>query len=364
MSQQDKLFTVDLGTLGLLSKEVNENFVISGLGKGKVGFLLSGPDIGKSYFCLSLAYELSSSLSLLGLKSQSHPIRVLYWPVEDGAQSTSIRMLPHLESFSDSVRQELKQNFSLWSDPNPFCTLRNGVEIQSSPTQRAELIEAAKQYDLLIIDTLREAAGNAHEVDDDLVVKNILKDIAIQADAAVLVVHHLNKDTVKGKERITNVSGSGYSTAQANARLILSIEKKGSKLTYSQLKANFVSQEDKRQDILLDWSGSGYLFAPAFFSKQEKAPAKALPKTEKPIHIEHVDTELEMEDILNSKDVQELLRNRKIIEPVEPLEVSISEKLFSSESMRKRAEKEAEEKLLSDADEELLKAFHAKNKKN
>jgi hypothetical protein len=357
VSQQNKLFSVDLGSLAKLSTDVNDNFIISGLSKGKVGFLISGPDIGKSYFCLSLAYELSSSMTLLGLKSQSHPIKVLYWPVEDGAQSTAIRMISHIESFSESVRQEIKQNFSLWSDPNPLCTLRNGSEIQSSPSQRSELIETAKQYDLLIIDTLREAAGNAHEVDDDLVVKNILKDIAIQADIAVLVVHHLNKDTVKGKERITNVSGSGYSMAQANARLILSLEKKGAKLAYSQLKANFVSHQNKRQDILLDWSSSGFLFAPTYFSKPDKAPAK-------PVNVEHVDSDLELEDILNSEDVQELLNNRKIIEPVEPLEVSISEKLFSEESMKKRAEKEAEERLLSDADEELLKAFHAKSKKN
>lgn len=347
----NNLINVSLETLADIRKDAAENFVLSGLPRGKIGFVVSGPDVGKTYLSLSIAYEVSTRISILGVRGSDEPLKVLYWPIEDGPELIATRIIPQLSSFSEQTRELISANFSIWSEQEPFCTVRHGHDIQPKDGSRNRLIEAAKSFDLLIIDTLREAAGNAHEVDDETLVKCILQDIAKQADVAILVTHHLTKDVVRGKEKITNVSGSGYSAAQANARLIYSLEKRGTKTLFSHLKANYLNNDHRFDERELFWSNEGILSRyPNGIIEPEKQGESASQK-KSPLLDE-------------SDDIAALLASRRIIEDEEPSVIVLNGDKISQSTRELTRKAREESAILTEHDRALLAEFREKKRRS
>jgi RecA-family ATPase len=238
-----------------------EEEVLLGLSKGKVGYIISVPDSGKGYLCLSIAYELATTIPIIGLSTGLTPKKVLYWPIEDGLGEVAKRITKHLSIIDPSVIDLIKNNLSLWkSDEAISCSKRLiSSAVDSEVTNnRNVLIEAAKDFDLVIIDTLREAAGTADEIEDDLQVKIALNEIAKKADVAILATHHLTKAAARGNEKVTSVSGSGFSKTLANSRMQLHLIKedvKGKTRTLlTHIKANNIPQDNRFSEQLVDWS--------------------------------------------------------------------------------------------------------------
>ena len=239
--------------------------ILKGLYRGGVGFLIAPPESGKSYTVLSMAYELALPHSpFLGLRpSNSTTYKTLLWPMEDAGLGLYPRLLRHLANFSQQTKACLKDNISLFQQSDPLV-LGTGI---NHPLVDS-LIEQAKGFDLLVIDTLREAIGAADEVKDDNLVRTLLSRIATEADVAILVVHHPTKEVSRGSAPINSVSGSGLSSTLSKSKLHLYLEQHVEKGTGEQKsylrhsKANYLTKEEGKliEPVSLFWTDYSLIY--------------------------------------------------------------------------------------------------------
>lgn len=257
----EKIIWPSQQNLSSLANSFNEKFILNGLPRGRCGYIVSAPSSGKGYLCLSIAYELATRLPILNISPRTEIFKTLYWPIEDGVEMTASRMNKQLSAFNEEYRNLIESNVALWSAVDPIAG--SDVELRTTSALRIqqakeELIEAAMGFDVVIIDTLREACGSADEVRDDIQVKQVLQDIAIRANVAVIGTHHLSKEASKGKERITNVSASGFSRTMANGSVQIALEtsiiknKEVTKVFYT--KKNLISSgSDNLNNSIIQW---------------------------------------------------------------------------------------------------------------
>ena len=232
--------------------------ILYGLPKGKFGFLISTPDTGKSYTCLSLAYEIATGIKLLGLSTDSTPKKVLYWPIEDGEPATMERVITHLSNFSDASVKLIEENLKLYSMEDFICQPMD-VSAYLQTSNLDTLISEGKGFEFIIIDTIREASGACDEVKNDRIIKMSLQRLAKETGAAVLVTHHLTKEASRGNETITSVSGSGLSETLANSRYQLLVQRHAKKTkdtdySMSHIKKNYVPKSKILNQQPLHWT--------------------------------------------------------------------------------------------------------------
>ena len=333
----------DRDQIGKYEEQIGEH-VLYGLPKGKYGFLISTPDTGKSYCCLSLAYEIASGTKIMGLAASSEPKRVLYWPVEDGTAVTMGRIAKHLKHFSRDVIKSVTNNLKIYESQEYLCT-----PLQDSSYASERFLDGfadlAKGYDLVIIDTVREATGACHEVKDDKVIKLALKRLTDRSNAAVLVTHHLTKDASRGNEPITSISGSGLSETLANSRYQIMIQKKQKKRGWgedyfiSHIKKNYVPREYVLVDKTFNWTDCSlpYVFHPHTIDEEQGSRA----------------IEYSVEDSLVEVDMT--------VEPVEDYpeagSIDMDSAVVSSESKIKADKRREEMSIIKKKDIDGLRAF-------
>jgi RecA-family ATPase len=298
--------------------------ILKGLFRGSVGFLIASPDSGKSYLCLSIAYELAlPDCELIGLTGDPQkPFRTLLWPIEDSIMGTLPRITEHLAGFSASAKEQLKTNVGIYSKSDAICcsgVMRNTVEWDNSVMALNRLIETAKDYDLIVVDTLRDATGSADEVKDDYFIRVALNRLAEEADVAVLVVHHPTKEVSRGKVVINSVAGSGLSSTLSKSKLHLYLDqvtdKEGAivQTRLRHVKANFLPFDQQwRKPITLVWSENSLLYC------NESA-------------FERISTGVSTKKII--KKVESVSRRRSRL-PEEPITIDRDESLISDESRR------------------------------
>ncbi len=278
----------DINVISLSENEIEENAleanneqILKGLFRGSVGFLIAPPDTGKSYFALSIAYEMAlPEYLLIGLRTDEKKIfKTLIWPIEDALPGTLPRVKNHLSVFSSTVKERLKDNVAIYKQRDPICcanALRQTQEGQDAVNALDALIYSAKQYDLVIIDTLRDAVGSADIVEDDYYIRIALERLAKEADVAVFVIHHPTKEVSRGKEVINSVSGSGLSSTLSKSKLHLYLDqvinKKEGIIEATRLrhiKANYVPfNEQWRVPITLYWTQYSLLYRDPYFVNQ------------------------------------------------------------------------------------------------
>lgn len=248
----NNIIPVDAPSLAHAIATSTTDEVLIGLNKQRFGFLIAAPDTGKGYLSLSLAYELATSIRLLGLSRCEAPLKTLLWPIEDGTGVMAKRLVKQIDNFSPDTKLAIGKNISIYDSDSPIMasdTFSLSPLGSEAALARDELIAAAKGFDLLIIDTLREAMGSADIIKDDLVVKTTLKKIAKEADIAILCVHHFTKETMKGNDKVTSISGTGLSSTQANSRYAITLESKkisgGMETQLRHIKGNDIPVEHK-----------------------------------------------------------------------------------------------------------------------
>ncbi|EHH1074780.1 AAA family ATPase [Vibrio parahaemolyticus] len=265
--------------IALSEEDINESLansnkeqILKGLFRGSVGFLIAPPDSGKSYLSLSIAYEMAlPEYPLIGVRDgENKVLRTLIWPIEDSLPGTLPRIKAHLAEFSTSIKERLKSSIGIYKHSDPICSSgssKHTKEWEDASRALEKLIATAKEYDLVIIDTLRDAIGSADVVVDDYYIRIVLERIANEADVAVLVVHHPTKDVSRGKDIINSVSGSGLSSTLSKSKLHLYldqlIDKKDGTVQETRLrhiKANYVPFDQQwRKPIRLHWSNNSLL---------------------------------------------------------------------------------------------------------
>ncbi|MDG1750571.1 MAG: AAA family ATPase [Thalassotalea sp.] len=328
----------------LLAEAENHNLdhIIPGLSKGEYGFIIGSPGTGKGYFCLSLAYELTSSVNVVGLKSHPNPIKVLYWPVEEKRLRVLKRIKKHMRSFSSEVRDSIFEHLSLYDNYEPICApmMMYGTAAYEMVVQsKNQLIEAAKDVDLLIIDTVREAVGACKEVDNDLEIKLALQEIAEKSDTAILVTHHPTKDITKRKELITSVAGSGLSLTQATSRYALYLEEKGSEYTnLTHTKHNNVEQAYVQRNTKLHWTTDSLVHNPEMYL-----------------------TEIVTKTFINDEDLK--LIDAELENPIKPSSINLSKMKIPVSELKRTKQLKDELSMISDDEKAKYKEF-LKQQKN
>jgi len=341
MNKENNIITLDINSL---VKEVNKegkDWILNGLRRGGVGFIIAPPDSGKGYLCLSIAYELATGINLIGvIAEEQDQLKTLYWPIEDGTENTAARILKHLDDMNEQSRLLCQKNINLYASQNSIaCSnkLINTEMYNLALNEKNKLIKAAQHYDLLIIDTMREAMGSADEVIDDSLINILLKEIADRAGVAILAIHHPTKAVARGTETVNSVSASGLSQTIANSRVNLYIQNKtkgvGSYLQH--IKANFVSNENKINKASIFWSDASLPY----------------------LH----ENELKKLNYSSIHDQFETKRiDTSVVKQLEPKVINPDDILLSEESKRMALQKIEDEKVINDDLIEQLKRHRKK----
>lgn len=230
-------------------------FVLKGLIKSSVGMLIAAPSAGKSHLALSIAMEHASSAVLLGLSCADKPQKVLIVSSEDGGAVLRERMSEKLKSFDQNTQKELLNNLLFLTDQTPIIAPPEASLEEKNATKLyvERMIESAvkQAVDLIIIDTVTESVGSCDEVRHDKHIKAGFQSIAKRTGAAVLLVHHVNKNEIRGEQEVTMASGAGLSSVMRLVKFLLALtvdDKKGRQVKY--LKSNYLSQgEDKEFSV-------------------------------------------------------------------------------------------------------------------
>ncbi len=225
------------------------SFSLKGLLKGHIGMLIAAPNVGKSHLALCIAMEHASSMTLLGMSAADKPCKTLVLSSEDGAGVLQERMKEKLANCTPNLKNELKANLHFMTDVEPIV-----IPPDSSAAEQAEhkiylekLIETFSQFDLVIVDTVTEAIGRCEEVKHDRLIKNVFQRLAQQSGASLLLVHHVNKDEIRGNQEITMASGAGLTSIMRLTKCLFTLKSHKEKLSIKYLKSNYLPIQDSQE---------------------------------------------------------------------------------------------------------------------
>ncbi len=243
------MITQSLDTLMSSRASQEMSFSLKGLLKGHVGMLIAAPNVGKSHLALCIAMEHASSMTLLGMSAADRPAKTLVLSSEDGAGVIQTRMKDKLASCTPTIRSELKNNLHFMTDIEPIvippdCSHQEQLEHQQ---YLAQLKETFAQFDLVIIDTVTEAIGRCEEVKHDRLIKNVFQALANDSGASLLLVHHVNKDEIRGNQEITMASGAGLTSVMRLTKCLFTLKRSKDLMSIKYLKSNYLPENENRE---------------------------------------------------------------------------------------------------------------------
>lgn len=159
-----------------------------------LAILAGTPKAGKSQLMLKLASHIAKGINYLG-KELLEPKRVLYLGLED----TPYRLSNRLRGLKCPITNNLV-----------FATAFPKMEEGGIQALHKEI--HTNEYELVVIDTLgrfssgESKGGNAYFADTER--GEALQQTAFQADACILVVHHMSKGAKSKADFIQQISGS------------------------------------------------------------------------------------------------------------------------------------------------------------
>ncbi|WMO25695.1 helicase RepA family protein (plasmid) [Vibrio parahaemolyticus] len=236
----------------LEDKSISEvPFVLKGLVKASVGMLIAAPSAGKSHLALSIAMEHASSATILGLSCSETPKKVLIVSSEDGSAVLRERMTEKVKLFSSDVQTELLNNLFFLTDETPIITPPDAYADEQSATSLYvdNLVQSAidNDVDLIIVDTVTEAVGSCDEVKHDKHIKAGFQAIARRTGASILLVHHVNKNEIRGEQEVTMASGAGLSSVMRLVKFMITIKAGKNNRVVQFLKSNYLPQDEERE---------------------------------------------------------------------------------------------------------------------
>jgi len=243
------MITQSLDTLMSSRASQEMSFSLKGLLKGHVGMLIAAPNVGKSHLALCIAMEHASSMTLLGMSAADKPARTLVLSSEDGAGVIQTRMKDKLASCTPTIRSELKNNLHFLTDIEPIVIPPDSSLQEQSEHQvyLKQLTETFAQFDLVIIDTVTEAIGRCEEVKHDRLIKNVFQSLANESGASLLLVHHVNKDEIRGNQEITMASGAGLTSVMRLTKCLFTLKRNKDFMSIKYLKSNYLPENENQE---------------------------------------------------------------------------------------------------------------------
>ncbi|MCY9865023.1 AAA family ATPase [Vibrio coralliirubri] len=241
-------------------------FLLKGLVQGKIGILYAVPDIGKSHFVMSLALECATGQKLIGLsaKKEGEPAPVLLISSEDEQSIVAERYKRKLNDLKKG-KTILNTHLDFIFDLKPLSIPKrsSSAERLQHKAYLEELATVFARYKLVIVDTVTESIGEASETEDERSIKNDFQFLASKSGASILLVHHVNKDVIRGDSKMNMASGAGLTSLMRHSKYQIGLtkhEKDADKREIVFLKANYLDREDK-QPISLMWTPNSTLVA-------------------------------------------------------------------------------------------------------
>ncbi|MDK9739502.1 AAA family ATPase [Vibrio sp. D404a] len=243
------MITQSLDTLMSSRASQEMSFSLKGLLKGHVGMLIAAPNVGKSHLALCIAMEHASSMTLLGMSAADKPARTLVLSSEDGAGVIQTRMKDKLASCTPTIRSELKNNLHFLTDIEPIVIPPDSSLQEQSEHQvyLKQLTETFAQFDLVIIDTVTESIGRCEEVKHDRLIKNVFQSLANESGASLLLVHHVNKDEIRGNQEITMASGAGLTSVMRLTKCLFTLKRNKDFMSIKYLKSNYLPENENQE---------------------------------------------------------------------------------------------------------------------
>lgn len=232
--------------------------VLKGLKEGHLGMLIAAPGLGKSRFALSIALECSSTKQLVGLTARpGTPIPTLVISSEDDEEEVAKRMRHNISVLNPRETELANENLVFAHEVMPFVIPPDSSSTAFVEYQRYidDLIITLKKFKLVIIDTVSEIIGECDEVKHDRLIKNTFRDIAKKSGAAILLVHHINKNEIRGSQNMTMASGAGLSTVMRYVKFQLGLTKHNNGLLVHYLKKNYLAPKDAQSFTLIEDDG-------------------------------------------------------------------------------------------------------------
>lgn len=224
-------------------------FSLKGLLKGHVGMLIAAPNVGKSHLALCIAMEHASSMSLLGMSATDKPTKTLVLSSEDGAGVIQSRMKEKLVNCTAAIKSELKNNLHFLTDIEPIVIPpESGAQEQAEHKQYLEqLKQTFSEFDLVIVDTVTESIGRCEEVKHDRLIKNVFQNLACESGASLLLVHHVNKEEIRGNQEITMASGAGLTSIMRLTKCLFTLKRNKDFLSIKYLKSNYLPENENQE---------------------------------------------------------------------------------------------------------------------
>ncbi|CAH0530731.1 hypothetical protein CTH30272_03073 [Allocatenococcus thiocycli] len=260
------------------------DFTLKGLIKGHVGMLIAAPNVGKSHLSLCIAMEHASTMQILGISAQKQPQKTLVLSSEDSLDVIQSRMTDKLKNCTQKIKKELNENLHFLTDIDPIVVppTQSAIEQVDHRKYLSELIEIFKQFNLVIIDTVTEAIGECEEVKHDRHIKNVIQHLAKESGASILLVHHVNKEEIRGNQEITMASGAGLTSIMRLTKCLFTLKRQNNKLCIAYLKSNYFSENEQREFFVE--VKNGLTVNPDVYSSRTKA-AKRDFSLDEPEHI-------------------------------------------------------------------------------
>lgn len=170
---------------------LHSSYLIKGwLGKSQMSVIYGPSNVGKSFFCLDMAFSVAANVPWSNCKVRGGP--VLYLATEGGqAFRNRLYALRQTKGIDDAP---------LFVRPSPIDLLRAEVDLPAL-TQLIEEIKAqAGDLSLIVVDTLSRAMAGGNENGPEDMTRfignlDVLRDLT---GAHIMVVHHSGKDTAAG----------------------------------------------------------------------------------------------------------------------------------------------------------------------
>ncbi|CAK1899124.1 AAA+ ATPase domain-containing protein [Vibrio crassostreae] len=247
------MITQSLDSLMSSPASQNLSFSLKGLLKGHVGMLIAAPNVGKSHLALCIAMEHASSMYLLGMSAADKPAKTLVLSSEDGAGVIQSRMKEKLVNCTATIKSELKNNLHFLTDIEPIVIPPDSsVQEQTVHKQYLEqLKQTFSEFDLVIVDTVTESIGRCEEVKHDRLIKNVFQSLANESGASLLLVHHVNKDEIRGNQEITMASGAGLTSIMRLTKCLFTLKRNKDSLSIKYLKSNYLP-ENENQEFMVE----------------------------------------------------------------------------------------------------------------
>lgn len=241
-----------------VSKPPELDFIWPGFLAGTVGALVAPGGTGKSFFSLEAAMSIACSVAggdLVGL-NPTRTGKVIYFAGDDPETALIHRIHAIGQHLKTPAREAIAQNLRLEAIMGKSFNLMNEGQFQ-------KLLENTQSARLIVLDTL----NRTHQLDENsnsdmsqLITQ--LEKMASITGAAVLVLHHVNKGSMRDGQGDQQQAARGASALIDNARwsayLSKMSEEESCKLTDNRFDQRPVGRKNRHQFVRFGISKQNY----------------------------------------------------------------------------------------------------------